>query len=108
MKHIIIKEGNVVNGLGTYANRIEVCERDYGAHVDLWYPSRDKPAPRVTIELNDIRAANSIAIEYDFERDGYVVRMDKTINLGSIMDVVEKNVEVAFIPAWLEIGVNDE
>jgi hypothetical protein len=103
-RQIMIKRGAFRDGHETYEGRIEASERDYGADVEMCYPARDKPPLRVTIGIMDVRAANSIAIEYDFKRDGYVIRMDRTKCYGTGCDVVEENVEVAFIPAWLEDG----
>lgn len=98
---IVIKEGDERDGLRTYANRIDAVGLPHGAQVTMCYPSREKPT-RVTVGIMDVRAANSIAIEYDFKRDGYVIRMDRTKCYGTGCDVVEEDVEVAFVPAWLE------
>lgn len=103
-RHIMIRRGAFRGGLETHSGRIEVSERDYGAHVEMCYPAREGPATRVTIGITDVRAANQISIEFDFKRDGYVIRMDRTQDYGTGCDVVEENVGVAFVPAWLEEG----
>jgi hypothetical protein len=76
--------------------------------VDLWYPRN--PGPRtadeptsVRISLMDVRAADDLIIDYDFDRDGYRVRM-ATVHEWE-PDETEfdpKLVEVAFIPSWVE------
>jgi hypothetical protein len=78
--------------------------------VDLWYPrldgSRTPDQPtEVRIGLMDVRAADDIVIDYDFDRDGYRIRMP-TIHAWDIDDEVcdEGLVEVAFIPAWVSVG----
>lgn len=57
---------------------------------------------RIVLSLEHVRAANSIAIEYDGARDGWVIRMDKTKFTDHCAETVEEGVEVAFIPAWNE------
>ena len=84
---------------------VEVTPHPDGVHVDLWYPSNDNSnPPRVHVGLMHVRAAMDISVEYDFDRDGYVIRMDKTRDFpnGGGCEVIEEAVEVAFIPAWLE------
>ncbi len=73
--------------------------------VNLVYPrirGRGQPV-EVHIELDDVRAADALIVRYDYERDGWSIRMDRTKDLGSMMEVVEPNVEVAFVPAWNEV-----
>jgi hypothetical protein len=72
--------------------------------IDWMYPNiySDKPLDRITIALFHTRAANDITIEFDGDRNGYVIRMDKTVDTNAGADTVEENVEVAFIPAWNE------
>jgi hypothetical protein len=60
------------------------------------------PLSQLRVGISHVRAADELIIEYDSERDGYVIRMDKTVDRGSYMDTVQEAVEVAFIPAWNE------
>lgn len=85
------------------------------AHVDLWYPrvgipnrTDDQPT-EVRVDLVDVRAANSIVIDYDFGRDGYRVRMSTIHEWDADDEVMDEGlVEVAFIPSWVEgAGPND-
>ena len=76
-------------------------------HVDLWYPMVKDPKrtpdhpTEVEIELVDVRAANSVVVDYDHHRDGYRIRMASKLEWEAddlVMD--EVLVEVGFIPAW--------
>lgn len=70
--------------------------------VDLWYP-RVEPESIDTIEVGlcDVRAADSIRISYDFERDGYVVKQASKFEWEAGDMVCDADwQEVAFIPAW--------
>lgn len=76
--------------------------------VWLWYP-RSNVAPRkstepqaIEINLIDVRAADTIRVTYDYERDGYVVSMKPTRDLGGAMEEIGDWQEVAFVDAWLE------
>lgn len=73
-------------------------------HLEWMYPNiYDKePLDKLTVSLYHTRAANSFTIEFHSERNGFVIRMDKTKDTESGCETVEKDVEVAFIPAWLE------
>ena len=81
-------------------------------NVEIWgnilmtefsYPRVEKDKiQKIQIGLEDVRAADSIEVEFDFERDGYIIRMDKTKNFDSMAEVIKEKEEVAFIPAWNE------
>jgi hypothetical protein len=76
--------------------------------LDLWYPhlpKAERSDARVTtieVGLMDVRAADSVRVSYDFERDGWVIKQaavfewseDDTTNGDSDWQ------EVAFVPAW--------
>jgi hypothetical protein len=67
------------------------------------YPDAyDEKEDVIDIELCSVRAANSIRIKYDMARDGWQILMDKTRDVDCGCEVIQENVEVAFIPAWLE------
>lgn len=74
--------------------------------VDLYYPraevaDRTNEQPQqVRINLECIRSANSIVIDYDFERDGYRVRMPSKFSWNAGEEIDEQLKEVSFIPAW--------
>lgn len=77
------------------------------AEVELFYPRNNDPArtaaqpTRVRVGLSDVRAADDMIIDYDFERDGYRIRM-ATVHEWDPNDTVmdPKLVEVAFVPSW--------
>lgn len=53
----------------------------------------------IEIDLYDVRAADSIRIQYDFERDGYVI-LQASIFEPEDDEMDEDWQEVAFIRAW--------
>lgn len=75
--------------------------------VDIWYPrngnngrTADQPVA-VEVGLIDVRAADSIRIHYDFERDGYVIRQASKFEWAADDEVCDPGwQEVAFIQAW--------
>ena len=48
----------------------EITQQGDSVHVDLWYPRTANPIKAVQVGLVDVRAADDIRIEYDFDRDG--------------------------------------
>ena len=74
--------------------------------VDLYYPRAeiqnrtDEQLQQVRIDLECVRSANSIVIDYDFERDGYRIRMPSKFSWNDGEKIDEQLKEVAFIPAW--------
>ena len=72
--------------------------------VDLCYPRNGQPrATIIEIGLLDVRAADSIQISYDFERDGWSIKQAagwyRDQSQGDVMDWQE----VAFIQAWARV-----
>jgi hypothetical protein len=77
--------------------------------VNLFYPrstdiprTEDEPVA-VQVGLDDVRAADVMTIDYDFDRDGYRIRMP-TVHEWEPDDVERdpKLVEVAFVPARIQ------
>ena len=69
----------------------------------LWYPGTDSPGSNdyVEIKLVHVRAADSIRVSYDFERDGY--RIEQASRSEFDADGNEQDPdwqEVAFVQAW--------
>lgn len=90
--------------MSTYTNPIDsqkITEQVNELHVELWYP-RHRRAKSIRVGLMDVRAASDLVIRYDFDRDGWAISMDETVDRGSWMETIRENVEVAFIPAWNE------
>lgn len=71
--------------------------------VDLFY-CRSNPCQHIEVGLMDLRAADSIRIRYDFERDGYVIEQAAIFEWNSMAEANAPNAadwqEVAFIDSW--------
>lgn len=70
--------------------------------VDLWYPRIDNRPGFVEVGLVDVRAADSIRISYDFERDGWKIEQAKFFSWDD-SDTTDQDPgweEVAFCQAW--------
>ena len=74
--------------------------------IDLWYPgvSGEGSVDAVEVELVHVRAARSIRVTYDFDRDGFVISAQADPGDGETSAVEEDLswVEKAFVPAWEE------
>lgn len=76
--------------------------------VNLWYPNVQSREPRtpdhpvaVEVGLMHVRAADSIRIEYDFDRDGYSIQQASVFEWSCEDTVRDPDwQEVAFVEAW--------
>ena len=69
--------------------------------LDLWYPGLEGHVDTIEIGLMDVRAADSIRIRYDFQRDGYAILQASTFEWEADDTVCDGDwQEVAFVPAW--------
>jgi hypothetical protein len=69
--------------------------------IELWYPRVDGNAKAIQVGLMDVRAADDIRIEYDFERDGWVIKQAQIFEWEADDNVCDPQwKEVAFIEAW--------
>jgi hypothetical protein len=78
--------------------------------VDLWYPNvpDDPNVPRtfdhpkvVEVGLMHVRAADSIRIEYDFDRNGYTIKQASRFQWEADDAACDSDwQEVAFVQAW--------
>lgn len=69
--------------------------------IDLWYPGIDSNPLFVEIGLMHVRAADSIRISYDFERDGWKIEQASTFEWEAADEVCDPDwQEVAFVQAW--------
>ena len=71
------------------------------AQFDFWYPRLEGMVKYLGVGLLDVRAADSLRIHYDFDRDGYVIEQSSIWSWPA--DDTEMDVdwqEVAFIQAW--------
>ena len=70
-------------------------------HMDLWYPRLEGKIKKIELGLMDVRAADSIQIEYDFDRDGYSIKQASIFEWDGDDEVCDPDWrEVAFIEAW--------
>lgn len=71
-------------------------------NVELMYPRNDDVRVNtIEVGLSDVRAADSIRITYDFERDGWSVRQASTFEWPASDTICDADwQEVAFIAAW--------
>jgi hypothetical protein len=69
--------------------------------VDLWYPRVEGNPKFVEVGLMDVRAADSIRISYDHERDGWKIEQASTFEWEANDTVCDPDwQEVAFVQAW--------
>lgn len=68
--------------------------------IELLYP-RCSPVSKILVGLADTRAADDILIEYDFERDGWIIKQASTFSWDANDEICDPDwQEVAFIQAW--------
>ena len=79
-----------------------MCQDDDAIYVEMEYPrNKDSTKKRVRVGLLDVRAADDILIEYDFDRDGYVIKQASVFAWDIDDEVMDADwQEVAFIQAW--------
>lgn len=68
--------------------------------VELMYP-RSNDIKKIKIGLCDVRSADDILVEYDFNRDGWSVKQASTFSFDANDSICDPDwQEVAFIQAW--------
>jgi hypothetical protein len=70
--------------------------------IDWMYPDayEDNPKDKIEIHLYSVRAADSLIIKYDMERDGWSISMARTKDHDDYSEDTGIVDEMAFIPAW--------
>lgn len=72
--------------------------------VDFFYPRANDSGTKITkikIGLVDVRAADDILIEYDFDRDGYVIKQATKFSWDEKDGICDPGwKEAAFVPAF--------
>lgn len=68
--------------------------------VDLWYPRQEERPKAIEVGLVDVRAADDIRIEYDFSRDGWVIKQATRFCWPAGGECDPNWKEVAFVQAW--------
>ena len=69
-------------------------------HATLEYPRIEGNADHVIVSLSDVRAADDLRIEYDFDRDGWSIQQASRFEWALDEPVDEGWQEVAFVEAW--------
>ena len=72
--------------------------------AQLWYPRANaaESTHTVRVSLWDVRAADDLVISYDFDRDGYSIKMATVHEWGVDEEPDPHLIEVAFVPAWVD------
>ncbi len=69
--------------------------------IDFWYPQLDENFKYIELGLFHVRAADSIRIHYDLDRDGYVIEQASVFSWACDDEVCDPDwQEVAFVQAW--------
>jgi len=71
-------------------------------NISFNYPRNDKKINEIEISLSDVRASDGIKINYDFDRDGYVIMQPYYV------DGEEHWKEVGFFMSWALEDENTE
>lgn len=77
-----------------------VLHDDGVVDVELWYPRLAGQYHTVKVGLVDVRAADSVQVSYDFERDGWVIKQASRFSWAAGEEPDEDWQEVAFVEAW--------
>ena len=90
--------------LETKQEDVEQIRRElagFGDHVsvDLWYPGHSS-IKAIHVGLMHVRAADDIRIEYDFQRDGWVIKQASRFMWMAESECDPGWKEVAFVQAW--------
>lgn len=82
------------------AGKIQILVHEDAILVDLCYPRCGQRPTAVEVGLSDVRAADSVRISYDFDRDGWIVQQATRFSWEMHEDPNQGWVEVAFVQAW--------
>ena len=91
----------MTNGLQFLVDGEPVYAKREVPTIDLFYPREDGNATELEIGLMDVRAADSILVSYDFERDGWSIKQASTFRWDVNDTICDPDwQEVAFVKAW--------
>lgn len=85
------------------SEKFNVNEYGDSLQVDLWYPEVDEKGvskTEIAVGLTHVRAADDIYIRYDFQRDGWSISQQPTVEQDGFREEAGGPVEVAFLEAW--------
>ena len=81
--------------------KVEISVEDRTVGIDLCYSRIEDGRPNaVEVGLMDVRAADSIRVSYDFERDGWLIQQATRFSWETGESPDPGWVEVAFVQAW--------
>ncbi len=79
----------------------DVLVRDDTAHIDIWYPRVEGRPSFLEVGLMDVRAADSIRVSYDFDRDGWKIEQASKFRWHIGDEVCDRDwQEVDFVQDW--------
>jgi len=104
-----MSDANVKKLLTEHADGYFGAAGDRYLQVGLFYP-RNTDVKAIHVGLMDVRAADDIRVEYDFDRDGWVIKQASIFMWEAGDEVLDSDwQEVAFIQAWgREVDGDDE
>lgn len=80
----------------------EIAIRGATLVADLWYPGVEGNVDTIEVGLVCVRAADSIRIKFDYERNGYSILQASTFEWEEGDELMDSDwQEVAFIEAWV-------
>ena len=68
--------------------------------VSLCYPRVDNNINAVEIDLEDVRASDSLRVMYSHDRNGWVVMQEEFSDFDGEEEMAPQWVEVAFCASW--------
>jgi hypothetical protein len=70
-------------------------------YVEIEYPRNEGNIDCIELGLLDVRAADSVRISYDFERDGWIIYQASVFEWDIDDEICDADwQEVAFVRAW--------
>lgn len=79
----------------------EIERRGRVLYIELEYPRNDDNPNIIEIGLSDVRAADSIHVSYDFDRDGWAIKQASTFAFEADDEVRDEDwQEAAFVRSW--------
>lgn len=87
---------------------INIIETEDTLSAEIEFP-RNNVIKKIEIGLMDVRSADSIQIEYDFVRDGWIIKQASKFQWESDDPVCDPDwKEVSFIKAWERADLDSE
>lgn len=84
-----------------WIENVQVRRSDDGVIVELWYPRDWAVVKGIQVSLVDMRAADDIRIEYDFDRDGWSIKQASKFSWELDDKIQDEDwQEVSFVKAW--------